>query len=115
MTEAKLRFDMAAHERMMQLTPDDHRGAPTATSRPPATAPPSSLWDAATGAFQGALLHRAMVARGWTVKDFAIQARLNICSVYNAMHGKPVRDGTAIRIFETLEKRAPMIVVLDRE
>lgn len=56
-----------------------------------------------------------MVARGWTVKDFAIQARLNICSVYNAMHGKPVRDGTAIRIFETLEKRSPMIVVLDRE
>ena len=55
------------------------------------------------------------MARGWTVREFAGQARLNICSVYNAMHGKPVRDGTTIRIFETLEKRAPMMVVLDRE
>ena len=94
----------------------DHRRA-TGISNPQKPSPiaPPGLWDAATGTFHGALLRRAIVARGWTVRDFAAQARLNICSVYNAMHGKPVRDGTTIRIFEALEKRAPMMVVLDRE
>jgi hypothetical protein len=99
----------------MQLAFDGRRATAPQNSQPPTPVASPGLWDAATGAFHGALLHRAMVARGWTVRDFAVQARLNICSVYNAMHGKPVRDGTAIRIFETLEKRAPMMVVIERE
>ena len=100
--------------RMTQFAFDDRRATVKHNSRPTTPVASPGLWDAATGAFHGALLHRAMVARGWTVRDFAGQARLNICSVYNAIHGRPVRDGTAIRIFETLEKRAPMTVVLDR-
>jgi hypothetical protein len=30
--------------------------------------------------------------------------------VYAAIHGRRVRDTTAIRIFETLERRSPMTV-----
>jgi len=96
-------------------TADDRRATGISNPQKPSPIAPPGLWDAATGTFHGALLRRAIVARGWTVRDFAGQARLNICSVYNAMHGKPVRDGTTIRIFEALEKRAPMMVVLDRE
>src|ERR1039457_264529 len=98
-----------------QATADDRRATGISNPQKPSPIAPPGLWDAATGTFHGALLRRAIVARGWTVRDFAGQARLNICSVYNAMHGKPVRDGTTIRIFEALEKRAPMLVVLDRE
>ncbi len=69
------------------------------------------LWDSAQGAFYGSSLHRSIVARGWTVQDFARASRLNPASVYNAMRGRRVRDTTAIRIFETLERRPPMSVV----
>jgi predicted transcriptional regulator len=71
------------------------------------------LWSPETRSFDGVRLRRAIVARGWTVSEFARAARLNVQSVYNALSGKPVRDGTAIRIFETLEKRAPMMSALD--
>jgi hypothetical protein len=38
---------------------------------------------------------------------------MNPASVYNALGGKRVRDRTAIHIFDTLEKRAPMGVALE--
>jgi len=99
----------------LPATAGDRRATGISNPQKPSPITPPGLWDAATGTFHGALLRRAIVARGWTVRDFAGQARLNICSVYNALHGKPVRDGTAIHIFEALEKRAPMMVVLDTE
>jgi hypothetical protein len=37
---------------------------------------------------------------------------MNSASLYNALAGRRVRDGTAIRIFDTLEKRSPMTVAL---
>jgi len=49
------------------------------------------------------------------VRDFAGQARLNICSVYNAMHGKTGQRWHDDPNLRALEKRAPMMVVLDRE
>jgi predicted transcriptional regulator len=69
------------------------------------------LWDATAGAFVGANLRRSIVARGWTVPDFARASRLDPGSVYGAIQGRRVRDATAIRIFETLERRSPMTVV----
>lgn len=69
------------------------------------------LWDAAQGAFYGSTLHDSIVARGWTVREFAHASRLDPASVYGAIRGRRVRDTTAIRIFETLEKRRPMTVV----
>jgi hypothetical protein len=70
------------------------------------------LWDPITGAFVGVRLHRAIVARGWTLPEFALVTRLHLGSVYNAVKGKAVRDATAIRIFEALEKRRPMMVAV---
>jgi predicted transcriptional regulator len=69
------------------------------------------LWDATSGAFLGANLRRSILARGWTVPDFARASRIDPGSVYAAIHGRRVRDTTAIRIFETLERRSPMTVV----
>jgi len=44
--------------------------------------------------------------------DFARAAHVHPASVYNALNGSRVRDSTAIRIFETLEKRQPMSVAI---
>jgi predicted transcriptional regulator len=71
------------------------------------------LWNAETRAFDGPRLRRAIVARGWTVAEFAGAARVRTASLYNALSGRPVRDGTAIRIFEALEKRNPMGIALE--
>jgi predicted transcriptional regulator len=70
------------------------------------------LWDAEARAFYGARLHRAVIARGWTADEFARMTRLNAASIHNAMRGRRVRDATAIRIFEALEKQQPMAVSL---
>ena len=68
------------------------------------------LWDENIHSFRGGALRRAILARGWTIPDFARATRLHTASVYNAVKGRPVRDSTAIRIFEALEKREPMSV-----
>jgi hypothetical protein len=70
------------------------------------------LWDENIHSFRGAALRRAILARGWTIPDFARATRLHTASVYNAVKGRPVRDSTAIRIFEALEKREPMSVAM---
>lgn len=71
------------------------------------------LWNPETPAFDGPRLRRAIVARGWTVATFAGVARINVASLYNALKGRRVRDTTAVRIFETLERRQPMTVAVD--
>jgi predicted transcriptional regulator len=53
-------------------------------------------------------LRRAIVARGWTVTEFAQVARIYPGTLYRALTGRPTNDATAIRIFQTLEKRRPM-------
>lgn len=73
---------------------------------------PAPLWRPETRAFDGPRLRRAIVARGWTVPEFAKASRVHVASLYNALKGRRVRDATTIRIFETLEKREPMSVAL---
>lgn len=74
--------------------------------------PEVGLWDAEDGSFYGSHLRRSIVARGWTVPEFARASRLDPGSVYAAIQGRRVRDATAIRIFSTLERRPPMAIVL---
>jgi hypothetical protein len=94
---------------------DGHAGRPISNTDGPLRTPhsDSGLWDAGTGSFHGSSLRRAIVARGWTAYEFSRMSKLNVGSVYNAIRGKAVRDATAIRIFETLEKRPPMEIALD--
>ena len=71
-------------------------------------APQSVLWHAEDGHFDPGRLHRAIVARGWTVPEFAQAARMHLGTLYRALSGKPTNDTTAIRIFQTLDRRKPM-------
>lgn len=78
-----------------------------------ATSVPSTdrpFWDPASGRFDGAALRGAVVARRWTVREFAQLARISNACLYNALGSRGVSDRTAIRIFETLAKREPMMV-----
>ena len=70
-----------------------------------------SLWDPASGRFDGCALRAAVVARGWTVREFARTACLSRACMYRAIGGRPMSDRAAIRVFETLIKRAPILVV----
>jgi predicted transcriptional regulator len=66
------------------------------------------LWHAEDGHFDPGRLHRAIVARGWTIPEFAQTARMHLGTLYRALTGKPTNDATAIRIFQTLDRRKPM-------
>lgn len=68
------------------------------------------LWHPEDGRFDPGLLRRAIVSRGWTVTEFAQAARIYPGTLYRALTGTPTNDGTAIRIFQTLDKRRPMDV-----
>lgn len=68
------------------------------------------LWCSTTRSFDGGRLHMAIVARGWTVPEFAGIARLHPASVYHALQGRAIRDTTAIRIFAALERRQPAVL-----
>jgi predicted transcriptional regulator len=72
-----------------------------------------SLWNPATRSFEGPMLHRALIARGYTMEAFAVESGVQRWSIYNALRGRRVRDQTAIRIFRALEKRNPMTVVYE--
>jgi predicted transcriptional regulator len=72
-----------------------------------------SIWNPARKAFEGPMLHRALIARGYTVDEFARESGVKSWSLYNALKGRHVRDATAIKIFKALEKRNPMTVVYE--
>lgn len=84
-------------------------GGMTTLEAPPAATMPAPLWSPATRAFDGDRLHLAVIARGWTIDDFAQVTGLHRASVYSALHGRPVRDTTALRIFQALERRRPSL------
>lgn len=88
-------------------------GAAGAIPAPAGVAMVAPLWDPQTRAFDGPRLRRAIVARGWTVAEFARIAHIHVASAYNAVAGKRVRDETAIRVFESLDKREPMRSALE--
>lgn len=70
----------------------------------------STLWSAASGSFDGPLLRRAIVARGWTAQEFAEASGLTPASIYSALRGRRVRDRTALKIFRALARREPSAV-----
>jgi len=65
------------------------------------------LWGAASGRFQPVRLRAAIVARGWTVREFAALAGVSPACLYNALQRRAVSDRTVVRIVTTLDTRAP--------
>jgi predicted transcriptional regulator len=72
----------------------------------------AGLWDDTSHVFRSWALHRAILACGWTVPEFARASMVHPASIYRALDGRRVRDSTAIRIFEALEKRQPMLIAV---
>jgi len=70
--------------------------------------PQHRIWYPEDGHFDPGLLRRAIVARGWTVPEFAQAGRIHLGTMYRVLAGRPANDGTAIRIFQTLDRRKPM-------
>ena len=75
---------------------------------------PSSdtFWNPRSGVFDGGQLRFAIVTRGWTVAEFAATAKVSLACLYNALGGTGVSDRTAIRIFQGLALRQPMLLEL---
>lgn len=67
------------------------------------------FWNPKTGAFDTSQLRLAIVIRGWTVQEFASDARVSLGCLYNALKGCGVSDRTAIRMFKTLATRQPVV------
>ena len=73
---------------------------------------PSGLPLVSAGAgLQGPSLRRALLLRGWTAREFATVARVSRPCLYSALQRRRVSDLTAIRIFETLSRRQPVVVL----
>ena len=71
------------------------------------TPPTRPLWDPATGQFDPSGLRGAIVARGWTVREFSRAAGVSHESVYRALRRFAVSDRTVVRIVTALETRTP--------
>lgn len=67
-------------------------------------------WDPKTRCFDPLWLRSAIVARRWTVSEFAVEAKLTKTARDRALAGLPIADVTTIRILSTLELRQPMKV-----
>jgi hypothetical protein len=63
------------------------------------------FWNPRSGAFDGAQLRMAIVLRGWTVRQFAVVAKVSLACLYRALGGYGVTDDTATKIFEGLRQR----------
>lgn len=67
------------------------------------------FWNPRSGVFDGGQLRLAIVTRGWTVAEFAATAKVSLACMYSALGGTGVSDRTAIRIFQGLAMRQPML------
>lgn len=63
------------------------------------------FWNPRSGAFDGAQLRRAIVLRGWTVREFAVVSNVSLACLYRALGDYGVTDDTATKIFNGLRKR----------
>lgn len=79
------------------------RGAPAWASRP--------LWDPASGRFDPIRLRAAILARGWTVAEFACIYGGGRSTFYRVMQGIAPGDRTWIRVNETLATREPTVLI----
>jgi len=68
------------------------------------------LWSASTSSFNGPMLRRAIITRGWTAQEFAEACDLTAACIYSALRGRRVRDRTALKIFRGLTRRQPSTV-----
>jgi hypothetical protein len=75
------------------------------------TAAAVPLWDPASGRFDPVRLRAAIVARGWTVGEFAPASHVSRACLYNALRGQAVGDRTVVRIVTTLDTRAPVPLI----
>ena len=87
-----------------------HRPTPEA-GVPSAAGVPARLWNAGSGQFNGVALRAAIVARGWTVREFAVGAQVSKGCIYKALAGRAVSDRTVLRITSLLETRAPSMFI----
>jgi hypothetical protein len=92
----------------MALRPSDDQRRPgvvhlTACCRP--------LWDPASGRFDPVELRAAIVARGWTVSEFAATAQVSRACMYNALRGQAVSDRTVVRVSRLLDTRTSLGVL----
>lgn len=86
-------------------------GGTRLTPRPMDAGPRAPMWNPASGIFDPAQLRAAIVARGWTLRDFIAGAGVSRGCMYSALRGHGVTDRTAIRIFRTLSQRDPMFTI----
>ncbi|MDQ6847516.1 MAG: hypothetical protein M3019_08040 [Candidatus Dormibacteraeota bacterium] len=56
-------------------------------------------------------LRMAIVARGWTVSEFATAAGVSRACLYNVLRHQAASDRTVIRITQTLAAREPLSLV----
>jgi lambda repressor-like predicted transcriptional regulator len=73
--------------------------------------PSASLWSGASGRFHPVQLRTAIVARGWTVSEFAAAAGVSRACLYNVLRHQAASDRTVIRITQTLAAREPLSLV----
>lgn len=66
---------------------------------------PRPLWNAASGRFDPVRLRGAIVARAWTVREFAVAAGVSRACLYKALGGRATSDRTAIAIATALASR----------
>jgi transcriptional regulator of acetoin/glycerol metabolism len=97
-----------AMTRVLEVTPNEEGDTPT---RPPGMGTTPTLWSAASGRFQVVRLRAAIVARGWTVSEFAAVAGISRACMYNALRHQSVSDRTAVRVTRALASREPLHVV----
>ncbi len=69
--------------------------------------PRCALVDPAKGLFDASTLRGAIVARGWTVREFSTAAGVSHESVYRALRQVAVSDRTVVRVVAALETRTP--------
>ena len=86
----------------VRLEPDRRR--PELASRC-ATQIEKPFWNPRSGAFDGAQLRRAIVLRGWTVREFAVVSKVSLACLYRALGDYGVTDDTATKIFNGLRQR----------
>lgn len=97
-----------ATTRILAVTPNEEIDR---SAQPPVMGTAPALWSAASGRFQVVRLRAAIVARGWTVPEFAAVAGISRACIYNALRHQSVSDRTAVRVNQALASREPLHVV----
>jgi hypothetical protein len=93
---------------LMGLYPAHHQPTGRAATAAAGAVP---LWDPASGRFDPVRLRAAIVARGWTVGEFAATSGVSRACLYNALRSQAAADRTVVRIATTLDTRSPVPLI----